>query len=136
MGLARRQDPVCSPRDPALAQQHVLSAIAFVAALSLVSSSHGGRDSAGAGGDVAGRGGPPPVLKIDPNTAPVTLLTILPALGPARAAAIVEERAARPFESPEDLERRVKGIGPATLERIRPYLRFEPPRGSPGSHGP
>jgi DNA uptake protein ComE-like DNA-binding protein len=42
-----------------------------------------------------------------------------------RAEAIVRERVTAPFVRAEDL-RRVPGIGPATLERIRPWLVFPP----------
>ncbi len=66
-----------------------------------------------------------PTLRLDPNTATPELLSALPQLGPARSGAIVTTRETRPFTSPEDLERRVRGIGPVTLERIRPYLRFD-----------
>jgi len=43
----------------------------------------------------------------------------LPGIGPVLARRIVE---GRPYARVEDLLK-VKGIGPATLERLRPYLR-------------
>ncbi|HET9951067.1 MAG TPA: helix-hairpin-helix domain-containing protein [Candidatus Eisenbacteria bacterium] len=50
----------------------------------------------------------------------------LPGIGPALAARIVAERAAHgPFLAPEGLLR-VRGIGPKTLERLRPFLRSGP----------
>ncbi len=64
----------------------------------------------------------PITLRIDPNTAPLAVLETLPRIGPAMAGRIVE---ARPFADLDDLDRRVRGIGPATREAIRPYLHFE-----------
>jgi len=50
----------------------------------------------------------------------------LPGIGPSLAARIVADRAERgPFQKPEGLLR-VRGIGPKTLERIRPYLAPAP----------
>ena len=60
--------------------------------------------------------------RIDPNQAPEAELDRLPGIGLATARAIVEARAREgPFARPEDLLR-VRGIGPATLERMRPHL--------------
>jgi competence protein ComEA len=56
------------------------------------------------------------------NTASEAELDSLPRIGPAMAAAIVEWRAANGgFRSVEDLLR-VRGIGAATLEALRPYV--------------
>ena len=50
----------------------------------------------------------------------------LPGIGPSLAARIVADRAERgPFQTPEGLLR-VRGIGPRTLDRIRPYLAPAP----------
>lgn len=50
----------------------------------------------------------------------------LPGIGPALAARIVADREEHgPFGTPEGLLR-VRGIGPRTLERIRPFLRSAP----------
>jgi DNA uptake protein ComE-like DNA-binding protein len=70
--------------------------------------------------------------RLDPNTASAADLSSLPELGRKRAAEIVGYRedfvAAHPgklaFSRPEDL-RRIKGIGPATVEKIAPFLSFE-----------
>lgn len=63
-----------------------------------------------------------PGERIDPNTASVEDLRRLPGVGPARAAAIVEERLrGGAFRSAPDLVR-VPGIGDATARRIGPYL--------------
>ena len=37
---------------------------------------------------------------------------------------IVDTRKTAPFSNADDLER-VRGIGPKTVEKIRPYLTFE-----------
>lgn len=59
---------------------------------------------------------------LDPNTASDADLDRLPGVGAATARAIVDAReASGPFSAPEDLLR-VRGIGPATLERMRPHL--------------
>lgn len=61
-----------------------------------------------------------PAGPIDVNTANAVELTVLPGVGPVRAAAIVrlrEERGA--FGSLDELLA-VKGIGPVTLERLKP----------------
>jgi aspartate kinase len=80
-------------------------------------------------GCAPGPGGPPVrgparrlfALPIDPNRADRTTLETLPGIGPARAEAILHERAKRSFPSVEAL-RRVPGIGPVTLRRIAPLL--------------
>lgn len=63
-----------------------------------------------------------PSERLDPNTASDVDLDRLPGVGAATALAIVQERAANGgFRSLDELLR-VRGIGPATLERIRPHL--------------
>jgi competence ComEA-like helix-hairpin-helix protein len=62
---------------------------------------------------------------LDPNVADAVSLAVLPGVGVGRAEAIVRERARARFGRVEDL-RRVPGIGPTTLERIRPWLVFPP----------
>lgn len=64
-------------------------------------------------------------LKLDPNTATAEALTALPSIGPTLARRIVDAQADGPFRSPEDIRARVRGIGPAILAQIEPYLRFE-----------
>ena len=82
---------------------------------------------------------------VDPNIAPWWELTVLPRIGETIARRIVRFRtssASDPlrvsgssddpdpnvdeptFASPADLQR-VRGIGPKTVERIAPWLRFE-----------
>ena len=60
--------------------------------------------------------------RIDLDRATASELERLPGIGPGLAARILADRAQRgPYRTPEALLR-VKGIGPRTLERIRPYL--------------
>jgi len=78
----------------------------------------------------------PPKLRADPSSAgvaPIDLnratadeLTRLPGIGPALATRIIEARDATPFTSIEDL-RRVRGVGAAKLERVRPLVTVGPP---------
>lgn len=59
---------------------------------------------------------------IDINRADVSELQLLPGIGPAKAAAIVATRERMgAFRTVDDLLE-VNGIGPATLERLRPYV--------------
>jgi competence protein ComEA len=62
-------------------------------------------------------------------------LAELPEIGPTLARRIVESReSAGPFADHEDL-RRVRGIGPLTLERMRPYLLPMPVSGAVAGAG-
>ncbi len=61
-------------------------------------------------------------FQVDVNRAEWPELAQLPNIGPTLAGRIVESRAAEgPYVDHDDLMR-VKGIGPKTLEKIRPYL--------------
>jgi competence protein ComEA len=65
--------------------------------------------------------------QLDPNTANWIEWMQLPDVGETLARRIVEDREERgPFRSIEDLDR-VDGIGPRTIERIRPWLREPAP---------
>ena len=66
---------------------------------------------------------PTAMFVVNPNTAPLDSLELLPGIGPELAERIAESRAAKPFESVEDLLT-VRGIGERTLQRIRPYLKL------------
>ena len=60
---------------------------------------------------------------VDVNSAGVAELVTLPGIGPVKAQRIVESRRADgPFRSVEDLAR-VKGIGKATVAKLRPLVR-------------
>jgi comEA protein len=78
---------------------------------------------------------PLPPARIDINTAEHYELELLPGIGPATAQAIIDDRTANgPFTSLEDLAR-VKGIGPATVESVRPHAMCRPARADPGAGG-
>jgi competence ComEA-like helix-hairpin-helix protein len=63
-----------------------------------------------------------PCLQVDVNQSSKSILAVLPGIGPHRAAAIIRHREQHGrFQEPEDLLA-VPGIGPATLERMRPFL--------------
>ena len=59
--------------------------------------------------------------RLDLNRASERDLALLPGIGPGRAAAIVAARREARFERVDDLVR-VRGIGPATLARVRSHL--------------
>ena len=71
--------------------------------------------------------------RIDPNTADWPAWAGLPLIGEKRAKEIIAFREQwltdhpdePPFQKPEDLTR-VKGIGKATVETLKPYLVFPP----------
>ena len=60
------------------------------------------------------------------QTASEAQLTLLPGVGPTRAAAIVEYRADHPFHRVEDIMR-VRGIGRAMFRRMRSHITVEGP---------
>lgn len=66
-----------------------------------------------------------PVALLDLNKAERAELEQIPGVGPSLAREITDDRQKRgSFKSVEEL-RRVKGIGPATFEKIRGFLRVE-----------
>ncbi len=71
-----------------------------------------------------------PDLIVDPNTAPPEVFGALPKVGPALLHQLLAARQRHRFDSFDDLDRRVRGIGPATLDALRPHLRIAP-TGSP-----
>ena len=79
------------------------------------------RPGAPAGGVATGPPGGGRPAPVNINSATVSELDGLPGIGPARAAAILQERQARgPFASIEALSR-VPGLGPAALARLRDH---------------
>lgn len=72
-----------------------------------------------------------PVLIVDVNADPPEVLTALPRLGPALVTRIVRGRQERPFQSLDDFDARVRGIGPVARETLRPFLRFPEPARNP-----
>jgi competence protein ComEA len=69
----------------------------------------------------------PPALQgpLELNHADVAALEALPRIGPSLARRIVEDRERNgPFHAVEELER-VHGIGPATVETLRPLITID-----------
>lgn len=74
-------------------------------------------------------------FEVDINTADWPELVQLPDIGEVLARRIVESRQTDgPYLDHEDLKR-VRGIGPKTLEQIRPYLRPMPGQGTVAGGG-
>jgi competence protein ComEA len=80
--------------------------------------------ASGDGPKVAGKKQIPPGERISINRASAAELQRLPGIGPKRAQQIIEERQKRPFTDIEEL-RRVSGIGPTTMDKLRPYITVE-----------
>lgn len=69
--------------------------------------------------------GDPAKRILNPNTATAEELATLPGIGPQTASAIIQKRKGKPFTKIEDLLD-VKGIGPVTLEKMKPRLKVDP----------
>jgi competence protein ComEA len=69
--------------------------------------------------------------RLDLNRATLAELALVPGLGSARAQSIADHREQHgPFGSIDEL-RNVPGVGPRTLEKIRPWLFVARPRATP-----
>jgi len=65
--------------------------------------------------------------RLDPNTADWFELAQLPGIGPSMAERITDvRRAGRSFATLPDM-RSIRGIGPKTLTKLEPFLRFGAP---------
>ena len=76
----------------------------------------------------APRPAPVSAKKIQPGEAPINVNTAtleelqrLPSIGPTHAQSIITSRALAPFQTVNDLDK-VKGIGPKTLDKLRPFV--------------
>ena len=81
-----------------------------------------GRALAGGGAIAPGATPSPGVSVIDLNTADAQQLETIPGVGPVTAAAILEYRAQIGSFTSVDQLLEVTGIGPVTLENMRPYV--------------
>ena len=80
------------------------------------------KEGASAGGVAAGGTGTGGIALVNINTADEPTLETLNGVGPALAAAIIQYRTDQgPFTSVDQLDE-VSGIGPATLEKLRPQV--------------
>jgi competence protein ComEA len=73
--------------------------------------------------------------RLEANEANAGELALLPGIGPRRGAAISQAAQERPFGHINDLER-VRGVGPMTIARVRPWLRVAPGIAEQGSSPP
>jgi competence protein ComEA len=62
---------------------------------------------------------------VNVNTASAEELQLLPGIGEARARALIELRKRRGGFKTLDELKEVKGLGDASLEQLRPYVRFD-----------
>ncbi|MDD3716453.1 MAG: ComEA family DNA-binding protein [Candidatus Marinimicrobia bacterium] len=67
-----------------------------------------------------------PLKPVDINTAGLMEIEALPYIGMEKAKALIAYREEHgPFSSPDELTR-IKGIGPATVEKLKPFITLQP----------
>lgn len=67
-----------------------------------------------------------PLPLVNINAASETELCAIKGIGPVLAQRIVEDRKLHgPYRAPQDLDRRIKGIGPKSLQSMLPQIRFQ-----------
>ena len=111
------------------AARGVLAVAAIAAAVGLVC---GGGSLPRSAADVV----PAPELCVDVNVVPAAVLDTLPHFGQTLVRQVVAAREMRPITSLEDAGRRVRGLGPATLAKIAPYVRFPESEPAVDAHPP
>ena len=72
--------------------------------------------------------------RLDVNRASALALSVLPGVGPVRAAALVRGRDSQPYSDLGDL-RRVKGLGPVTVGAMQRWVQFETGSRNAGQRG-
>jgi competence protein ComEA len=83
----------------------------------------GAADGGPAAGDAAAGALPGPAAPLDLNNATAAQLDLLPGVGPVTAAKILAWRSEHGRFSTVDELAEVPGIGPKTLEQLRPLVR-------------
>ncbi len=120
--MAPEPDPTGDPRNSAASASALLRASARTAAAK-DTKDRGSAKAPSRGPDATAPRRDPPV---DLNRADAAELETIPGIGPALAGRIVAWREANGrFRTLDDLVK-VRGIGPKTLEKLRPYLRGIP----------
>ncbi len=80
-------------------------------------------------------GMPTSTATVDLNHAPIAELVTLPGIGPKRAEQIIQLRTKRPLRRLSDLLQ-VKGIGPKTLQKLKPRIKLTTLPGAQSSPPP
>ena len=125
--IAQAHQPGCTDRAPRVGAAVLVTLLAALCALGLL------RSEPGRAPRQAAAALPLIAATLDIDTATARELEALPGIGSTLAQRIVDDRESRgPFGAVESLDR-VRGIGPRTIDRLRPYLRASPP--PPGGTG-